>query len=446
MSILLTAALCASMFTGCGAPKQDTGTQNPETTTPPATTEGTATPEETTKSADPVELSTVSMFGGTDPYAPVYNAINEQFMKDNPNVTIKDDSAKSNEEWKIKVAADFSVGNEPDVLYFFTDSNAQDVLKANKFVPVADIQAEFPEYAADIKPDVLKNVATPEGVTFAVPVTGYYEGLFCNKDLFEQHNIELPTTWENLLVAIDKFNEVGITPVAVSLNEVPHYWIDHLILSVGGVEGHAQNPKDAANLPQDWIKALEYFQILRDKNAFPKDTDVIKDADAGNLFKSKKAAMQLDGSWFANGVAEAGGQDTTVILPFPVVPEGKKDPSDIVSGFSSGFYITKKAWEDPAKKQAAVDFVMAHTSTNSVADYWQGSGTPAAACEVPENLDAMLTSGATMAANAKGLDCALDARLKPEAFKTMTLGISDVSKGKVTAEALIAQIVDINAK
>lgn len=33
---------------------------------------------------------------------------------------------------------------------------------------------------------------------YAIPVRPYWEGLFVNVDLFEQHGVELPTTWEKL--------------------------------------------------------------------------------------------------------------------------------------------------------------------------------------------------------------------------------------------------------
>ena len=383
------------------------------------------------------------MFAATDPNAKTYQALIKAFTAGHPNVTVEDNSAVSNQEWKTKIAADFSVGNEPDVLFFFTDANAADVLKADKFVTVEEIQAEFPEYGANIKPDVLKGVTAPDGKVYALPLTGYYEGLFCNKDLFDQYNLELPTTWDNLLKAITVFNENGIIPISVSLNEVPHYWVEHLILSMGGVAEHALNPKDPASLPESWVKALELFKTLRDMNAFPKDTDVIKDADAGNLFKTKKAAMQLDGSWFANGVTDTAN---TTIVPFPVAPGGKKDPSDIIAGFSSGFYITKKAWDDPDKRKAAVDFVMTHTATDSIAIYWRGAGTPAAACEAPADLPQLMLDGAKMASAAKGLDAATDSRLNPEAFSTLIRSISDISTGKLSAQDAVKQLVELNAK
>ena len=84
--------------------------------------------------SDKVTLNTVSMFGGTDPNAKVYQEINQQVMTDNPNITIEDNSQASDEEWKAKVATDFASGNEPDVIQFFTDATANSSTKIRDIV------------------------------------------------------------------------------------------------------------------------------------------------------------------------------------------------------------------------------------------------------------------------------------------------------------------------
>ena len=50
--------------------------------------------------------------------------------------------------------------------------------------------------------------------------------------------------------------------------------------------------------------------------------------------------------------------------------------SDLIGGFSSGYYITRKAWEDPEKKAAAVDFVNSMTSDEMILKFAQHSASP----------------------------------------------------------------------
>lgn len=431
LSALLITAMATSLLAGCGAKedKTDGGAK---------TTENNGTTDE--GSHNDVTLKTVSMFGGTDPQAEVYQSINEQFMKDNDWVTIEDDSQSSDEEWKASVAADFAVGNEPDVIQFFTDATANDVLAANKFVTIEEIQKEYPEYAQDIKADALAITANPDGVQRAVPTTGYWEGLFCNKDLFDQYDLELPTDWDSMVTAINTFKENGIIPIACSLNNVPHYWIEFLMLYAAGPDEYSQIPETA---PEGWVKGLENFKTLRDLGAFPEDTDTVDNDYTGQLFLNKQAAMQLDGSWFSGQITDT---DNTVVVAFPVVEGQKAEAGSMIGGISSGFYITKKAWDDPDKREAAVKFVEAHTNKDSIQKYWESTGAianPAAEVTAPSDLNALQKSAMEYTNAATSISTPTDSRLGQEPYAVLTSNVVKISTGAVSAEDVINEALEV---
>lgn len=434
LSMMLTVVMVFSLMTGCGKKNDATDTGNDA-----AATEKSKD-NEAADTKSPVTLTTVSMYGGTDPNAANYQEINEQFMTDNSYITIEDDSQSADQDWKTKIAADFAVGNEPDVIQYFTDANASDVLAADKFVSIDEIKAEYPDYAKDTLETALKAASNPDGVQRAVPTTGYWEGLFCNKDLFDKYDLELPTDWDKMVKAIETFKKNGIVPIAVSLNNVPHYWVEFLMLSAAGPDGYAQVPTEA---PQDWVKGLSMFKTLRDMGAFPEDTDTIDNELAGELFKNKEAAMQLDGSWLAGGITD---QDNTVVAAFPTIPDGKAPAGAMVGGISSGFYITKKAWEDPDKKDAAVKFVMAHTNKESVTKYWGGNGQAACAVEPLDSMTPLGVSGLDYSSAATSISAPTDSRISQEAYNTLIAGIVGVSTGATDPKDLIDEVLSINNK
>lgn len=431
---LLLAAVFVLSFTAC---KENESTEAMNKITPDIDKNDTITKELEEYSA--VTLTTVSMFGGTDANSGNYQTINEQFMEDYPYITIEDDSQSADQDWKTKIAADFAVGNEPDVIQYFTDANASDVLAANKFVTIEDIKKVYPEYAKDTLDSALKEAANPDGVQRAVPTTGYWEGLFCNKDLFEQNGLELPTDWDKMILAIETFKSVGIVPIAVSLNNVPHYWVEFLMLSAAGPESYETIPTTA---PMDWCKGLEMFKTLREIGAFPADTDTIDNDYASELFKKKKAAMQLEGSWYAGGIPD---QQNTVVIEFPTIPGGKANGA-IVGGISSGFYITKKAWDDPDKRDAAVKFVMAHTNKESVRIYWSGNGQ--AACDVDplKALTPLEISGLSLSDTANTKSAPTDSRISQEAYNTLINGIVDISTGVSDPKELLNEVLTLNKR
>lgn len=389
---------------------------------------------------NPVTLRTVSFYGGTDAKAPIYQEFNKKFMSDYPYITIEDDSQVSDQDWKTRIAADFAVGNEPDVILYFTDANASDVLAADKFVTIEEIRAEYPDYAKDTLPTALVEAANLDGVQRAVPTTGFWEGLFCNKDLFDKYGLELPTDWDKMLKAIKTFKENDIIPISVSLNNVPNYWIEYLMLVAAGPEGYAKVPQ---SVPKDWVKGLEMFKTLRDLGAFPVDTDTIDNDFARELFKNKQAAMELEGSWYVDGIPD---QDNTVVVAFPIFPGGKAEPGAIVAGLSSGFYITKRAWNDPDKRDAAVKFVMTHTSSEAVQKYWNGNGTATAIVEPPADMTPLGLSGLNYRSAATSIAGPIDSRISQEAFNILVHGIVDISTGARTPEDLLIEVLEVNGK
>ncbi len=390
----------------------------------------------------PVELRTVGMFGGTDPTGSEYQRFIKDFMSANPGVTIFDESATADETWKALVATDFSCGNDPDVALYFTGPDAKQLIENKKVVSIEEIKSSYPDYIKDISDDAMGFMREYDGNHYAVPVRGFYEGLFCNKDLFDKYNLELPTDWVKFEAAIMRFKEVGIVPIAVSFSDVPHYWIEHLILAEGGIADHSINPKDT--YPESWARALGYLKTLKDMGAFPVDVNATKNDIISNLFYNKQAAMTIDGSWNIGGIKSPA---TTVVLPMPATPNGKKEPNDIIGGFSSGFYISTNAWNDPDKRDAAAKFVMYMTSKEAISAYAKTGSTPAADVRRPDSLTEVMKSGLEMdgqAKKAKRVIMPIDSRLSKEAWTYFVSMIGPISDGQATPEEVLAEVVRKN--
>ncbi len=389
---------------------------------------------------EPVTIRTVSMFGGTDPNAVVYERIREAFQVQYPYITVDDESRVSDEEWKSAVTADFCAGNEPDVLQFFTDATANQLIAMDKFVSIEEIRQEYPDYAADTYEWALKQVANRDGVCRAVPTTGFWEGLYCNKDLFEQYNIPLPTDWNSLTYAIETLENKGIIPIACSLTNVPHYWMEYFLLYSCGVEDYQ---KDFTAISQEWIDGLRQFRTLRGMLAFPRNTDTIDNDYARTLFINKKAAMILEGNWFLPAVED---QENTVVIAFPGLENSSVHENAVMGGMTSGFYITRRAWNDPDKRDAAVKYVMAQTSREAVQRYWEhGGGITTTAADVVDDMERtpLAESAREYVESADDMVLSTDSRMEPDAYKTLISGISEISIGG-DPRALLQKVLEQN--
>jgi len=310
--------------------------------------------------AEGVTLKTVSTFAGTDAAAETYVALLKAWEEKTGN-KIEDASSTGDEVFKAGVLNDFAAGNEADLLFFFAKT-ADSAPILEKVVPIEEINAAYPELNLPVN----TAIAEPDGVVYSIPVRPFWEGLFCNIDLFEQVGAQLPTTWENLVDAIARFKEAGIVPIAVSFSDIPHYIADVTVLSASSEADYLARPKAGDPIPQAWIDGNAKIHELYELGAFPVDVNATTEAVTSQMFRDKKAAMQMDGSWFANGIPEEN-YDTTMVVPFPVTSE-EAQPTAFMGGVSMGFYVSRKAWDDPAKRDAVVD-LLAYLTTgdNAVA-------------------------------------------------------------------------------
>ncbi|HHW22635.1 MAG TPA: extracellular solute-binding protein [Clostridiaceae bacterium] len=421
LAIALALAVSAGILVSCESPV------GPAESTPPVV------------APEPVEIRFIGQFGGTDPTTPIFDEILKKFTDTYPYITVVNESNTADESWKARVTTDFSSGNDPDVVQYFNGPDARILIENNKVVAIEEIKKIYPDYAGNISDEAMSYMKEYDGKHYGVPVRGFYEGLFCNRDLFEKYGLDLPTDWEKLETAITRFAEEGVVPIAASFSDVPHYLIEHFILAEGGIEDHSINPK--VTYPESWAKGISYFKKFKDMGAFPVDVNATKNDIAANLFYNKQAAMIVEGSWSIGSIKYP---DTTVILPFPPTPEGKKDPTDIIGGFTVGFYISTKAWNNPAKRDAAVLLVKALTSNESIAAYAKVGGIPAADIGPVAGHNRVMIMGLDMSKIAKGLAMPIDSRLSKEAWTYFVSQIGSLADGQITPEALLNEVVKKN--
>lgn len=135
-----------------------------------------ASPEQTaaTQAKQAVTLEVVTSYGGDDGSRGTFEAAVAAYEAATGN-KVRDGSATSNEGWKAKVLADFETGSEPDVLFFFTNADADPIINAGRVISIEDIREVYPDYASNMKQSMLAEAA--DGKHYAVPAAGYWENL-----------------------------------------------------------------------------------------------------------------------------------------------------------------------------------------------------------------------------------------------------------------------------
>ena len=310
----------------------------------------------------------------------------------------------------------------------------------------ADETMKYPDYAANMKDDMIP--ASPaDGVKYAVPFYGYWEGLFINKAVCEAAGIEIPgadTTWDQFLEDCQKIKDSGYTPIAASLAGEPHYWFEFSIYNHTTPATHATVPEavdDEAG--KAWVAGLNDIKDLYEKGYFSENTNTATADEVFQSFIDGKAAFYVDGSWKMGGIAEATDDIDNFTVTY-IPGENDRKSTDIIGGLSSGWYITTKAWEDEEKRDAAVSLVEAFINDETTSEF-AGTATTALKHGVTldeSTLNSLQKDSLTMTGGATGITGAVQDLVTQDQRAPIFDHMADIVTGSVTPEDAVQAVID----
>ena len=398
-----------------------------------------------------VELSVVTSYGRDDGNRKSFEAAVASYEAKTGN-RVLDGSSSSNEEWKNKVLTDFMTGSEPDVLFYFSNADAEPFINAGRVVSIEEIREEYPDYATNMKEAMMAVAA--DGRHYAVPSSGYWENLFVNRRVLEACNLPLPGpdySWERFLSDCEVIRRAGYTPLACSLFEIPHYLFEFAVLNNGTLAGHLKVPRldaqgrlirDAA--AESWIAALEDIRALYEAGFLPENTLTATDAETVALFAEGRAAFLIDGSWKVGYLSEyyADSLDDYVVSYVP--GKGERKATEAIGGISMGYFITRRAWDDPQKREAAVSFVFHMTSEEVLSSFVTTEVTALIDGASPTGLNAIQQTAAETNAHITGIVESVQDAISIEAKSELFADIQKVATGQMSAEAAVEAAIQLN--
>lgn len=448
LSILLACAMAVSLA-ACGSSAAPEAAATEETAEAEETAETEEAPAEESEAASPVTLNVTTTYAGNDGGATTYQKYIAQYQDETGN-TINDASGTSDEAFKARVLADFEVGSEPDVLFYFNGPDSNSFVSAGKVMSVDDIRAEYPDYASNMKDEML-GASPVDGVNYSIPVNGYWEAMYVNKEVCEAAGVDIPdadTTWAEFLDICQKIKDAGYSPIAASLAQVPHYWFEYSIFNHDTVATHPTLPESADDtVGTAWVDGLNDVKDLYEKGYFPDNTLSATDDETFQMFIDGKAAFLIDGSWKAGGIAEKTDNIDNFTVTY-VPGQNSRKSTDMIGGLSSGYYITKKAWDDPEKRDAAVKFVEYMTSDAAVSEFAQVSATALKnGVQVDESsLNSLQKDCLTLCSGATGIAAAVQDLIPQPCRVPVFDGMPNLVTGKADIAESVQEVIDLIAE
>lgn len=304
----------------------------------------------------PVEIEWWALSGGggaVDPSSELKKEIVAAYEAANPNVKINL-TILENEAFKQKIQVAIQAGNPPDIFHSWGGGVMVEYANQGMLRDVTDY----------VNSTLSKKIGL--GALGVYGYDGTYYGspydmggvvFWYNKDIFAKAGVTVPTTWAQMLAAVDKIKAAGFTPIALGAGDKwpAHFWWVYLAMRIGGIEAfNAAYGGSGSFKDETFVKAGKMLLELSAKEPFQTGFLGSSYDDQARMVGDGVAAMELMGQWApsveANNSVSGTGVANLGMFTFPAVAGGKGDVNDVMGG-GNGYVFGKDAPDE------ALDFL-----------------------------------------------------------------------------------------
>jgi xylobiose transport system substrate-binding protein len=258
--------------------------------------------------------------------------------------------------------------NAPDIFFNWGGGSIGDFVAEDMLVDLTDTLASEPEFQDAFIPSIL-DAGAIDGRHYGVPMRGVQPViLFYNQTLFDDAGLEAPETYDDLLNAIDTFQQQDLQPIALGGADpwTELMWLEYLLDRQGGADvfetirnGDSSGWGDPAVLD-----AAERAADLADMGAFGnnyRSVGFTNDA-ISTFFGNGDAAMHLMGSWEYSAQLTLNpefAENDLAYTAFPTIEGGAGDASAVV-GNPTNYWSVHSSLEAEGEEDrldAAIEFL-----------------------------------------------------------------------------------------
>ncbi|ASU85147.1 hypothetical protein CDO52_22245 [Nocardiopsis gilva YIM 90087] len=280
-----------------------------------------------------------------------YERIFDAYEKRHPGVKVEFTGHKNTEYPAILQTGLTQRSGGPDVVQLKPYGPIQAFIQAGQLAPLdeeVDLSS-WPEETVDAAR------GREDGGIYGVPFALQTLGVLYNREIFAEHGLEPPETWDDMIDAAKKLKKADIIPFATSGQEP---WVLALLREtmgatrVGG-DAFSQKVLDGTTdfTDPDYVASLRAVADL--KPYLPSDVTAVGYTDAQTLFTSGRAAMYPGGGFELAPFRQANPDLDIGYFDAPVVPGSPVD-APLTPGFADGSYGVNASSQN---KDAAVELV-----------------------------------------------------------------------------------------
>ncbi|MBQ6947779.1 MAG: extracellular solute-binding protein [Clostridia bacterium] len=326
-----------------------------------------------------------------------------------------------------------------DIFLSSSNEEIQRLVEDKKIAPLTSINSKdnrFYELMIENYKDLSRE---SNRLSYSVPFSGSFQGLFLNKDVFTQTGVAMPTDWATLNAAIVALKEKGVTPIAAGFADGAGYWLDEMVLLEGGTAEHSAIP--SKGVINSWSRAVNNIKNFYNAGAFSANALTNTHDVAVAEFINDQAAMIVCSSMDLGSSADA---ENTVFMPFPKSTTGIKENGAYIGKTESAFYINQKSLSRNVDDTTALSGVMVELvntymgSADYYPDLFAADGQFPFIKDGSDAMNGAYEEGAyEIIQSAEAADVTMGTYLLT--FEEMKSGLIDVLNGDITVDEYLSE-------
>ncbi|WP_345751857.1 ABC transporter substrate-binding protein [Microbacterium rhizophilus] len=257
------------------------------------------------------------------------------------------------------ISASFVRGNPPDIMLANYNYEVARFVQRCALTDLSDSDA-----AASIRDDLqplMDQYGTCEGRVSALPFSVMAASVIYNKEIFAEHDLEVPQTWDELLAVCEELEAADVTPIYATFKDdwtVAQGWYDY---ALGGsidvldffdrlaAQGADVGPDSEVSFQKDFAEPMD--RMLELAGHVNDDADSRGYNDGNTAFANGEAAMYLQGPWAFSEIAKTSPDLELGTFPLPMTD----DPEDLAVRVNMD--LAAMIPEESRHQEAARDFL-----------------------------------------------------------------------------------------
>lgn len=342
ISVLLSAALAASLLAGCG---------------------GSGQKDAETASSDSAELAGDITFWHSFTQGPRLEVIQEaadKFMEENPKVHITIETFSWG-DFYTKWTTGLASGNVPDMSTALP-GHVVEMMDAEALEPVDDL---IDEIGRDRFSEASLSEGEKDGTCYSLPLYSHAQVMWYRKDLLDAAGLEVPKTWDEFAEAAKALTKDGVYGCSFPCGSSDLMATRFLNFYVRSAGESLLTDDLKANLTSDAaIDGINYWVDIY-KNCSPKDSVNYAVLDQATLFYQGKTAFDFN-SGFQIGGVETNSPDLVDQIDCAPIPKVNADDPDTGIETSN---IPLVVWSNSDHPEICKAFIKTLYETDTYVDF-----------------------------------------------------------------------------